>query len=171
MSKSTISTFKLFEMFPDQESARLYLESRLWPDGPVCPDCKTVERVSALGTCATRKPGYYRCLACDFDFTIRTNTIFERSKVPLHKWLYSMYLPMTVRKGISSLQLAKEIGVTQKTAWFILGRLREACGGPDGPLVPEVLDKMVDAVLAYRPKPKSKAAKKRRRKAAKKANG
>ena len=56
----------------------------------------------------------------------------ERSKVPLHKWLYSMYLLVTARKGISSLQLAKEIGVTQKTAWFILGRLREACGG-DGP--------------------------------------
>jgi hypothetical protein len=84
--------------------------------------------------CATRKPGFYRCLSCDFDFTIRTNTIFERSKVPLHKWLYSMYLLVTARKGISSLQLGKEIGVTQKTAWFILGRLREACGGPDGPL-------------------------------------
>ena len=55
-------------------------------------------------------------------------TVFERSKVPLHKWLYAMYLLVTARKGISSLQLAKEIGVTQKTAWFILHRLREACG-------------------------------------------
>lgn len=134
MSRSTISTFKLFEMFPDEETAHVYLEGRLWPNGPVCPDCKSGERVSALGACATRKPGYYRCLACEFDFTIRTNTIFERSKVPLHKWVYAMYLLVTARKGISSLQLAKEIGVTQKTAWFILGRLREACGGPDGPL-------------------------------------
>ncbi len=134
MSRSTISTFQLFELFPDEDAARKYLEDRLWPSGPVCPDCKSGERVSALGTCATRKAGYYRCLACNFDFTIRTNTIFERSKVPLHKWLYSMYLLVTARKGISSLQLAKEIGVTQKTAWFILGRLREACGGPDGPL-------------------------------------
>jgi transposase-like protein len=134
MSKSTISTFQLFALFPDEETARVYLEDRLWPSGPVCPDCKSSERVSALGTCATRKAGFYRCLACNFDFTIRTNTIFERSKVPLHKWLYSMYLLVTARKGISSLQLGKEIGVTQKTAWFILGRLREACGGPDGPL-------------------------------------
>lgn len=134
MSRSTISTFQLFALFPDEETARVYLEDRLWPTGPVCPDCKSGERVSALGTCATRKAGYYRCLSCNFDFTIRTNTIFERSKVPLHKWLYSMYLLVTARKGISSLQLAKEIGVTQKTAWFILGRLREACGGPDGPL-------------------------------------
>jgi transposase-like protein len=134
VSRSTISTFQLFALFPDEETARVYLEDRLWPKGPVCPDCKSGERVSALGTCATRKAGFYRCLTCNFDFTIRTNTIFERSKVPLHKWLYSMYLLVTARKGISSLQLAKEIGVTQKTAWFILGRLREACGGPDGPL-------------------------------------
>jgi transposase-like protein len=134
MSRSTISTFQLFALFPDEETARHYLESRLSPNGPLCPDCKSGARVSTLSTCATRKAGFYRCLACAFDFTIRTNTIFERSKVPLHKWLYSMYLLVTARKGISSLQLGKEIGVTQKTAWFILGRLREACGGPDGPL-------------------------------------
>ena len=182
MSRSTISTFQLFALFPDEETARQYLEGRLWPNGPMCPDCKSGERVSALGVSATRKPGYYRCLACDFDFTIRTNTIFERSKVPLNKWVYAMYLLVTARKGISSLQLAKEIGVTQKTAWFILGRLREACGGPDGPLDKLrgtveilhsrrqwVLDKIADAVLAYQPKPKSKAAKKRARKTAKKA--
>ncbi len=60
---------------------------------------------------------------------MRTNTVMERSKVPVHKWLYSMYLLVTARKGISSLQLAKEIGVTQKTAWFILGRLRDATKG------------------------------------------
>lgn len=124
MSKSTISTFQLFQMFPDAESARLYLESRLWPDGAVCPACKASERVT------TRKGGYYRCNACQIDFTIRTGTIFERSHVPLHKWLYAMYLLATARKGISSLQLAKEIGITQKSAWFVLHRIREACGGP-----------------------------------------
>jgi len=127
MSKSTISTFKLFEMIPDQETARVYLEGRLWPNGPTCPDCKS-DRISTR-----TRPGFYHCNACNFDFTVRTGTIFERSKVPLHKWVYAMYLLVTARKGISSMQLAKEIGVTQKTAWFILGRLREACGGPDGP--------------------------------------
>ena len=125
MSKSTISTFKLFELFPDNESARLYLENRLWPKGPVCPDCHG-DRISPV-----KRVGFYHCNACNFDFTIRTGTIFERSKVPLHKWVYSMYLLVTARKGISSMQLAKEIGVTQKTAWFILGRLREACTAPD----------------------------------------
>lgn len=122
MSKSTISTFQLFEIFPDQESARLYLEDRLWPDGPVCLTCKSGERITV------RKGGFYRCNACQLDFTVRTGTIFERSHIPLHKWLYAMYLLVTARKGISSMQLAKEIGVTQKSAWFMLQRLREACG-------------------------------------------
>jgi transposase-like protein len=122
MSKSTISTFQLFEMYPDAESARVYLEGRLWPNGPSCPVCGLGERITA------RKGGFYRCNQCREDFTVRTGTIFERSHVPLHKWVYAMYLLVTARKGISSLQLAKEIGITQKSAWFVLHRLREACG-------------------------------------------
>jgi transposase-like protein len=122
MSKSTISTFQLFKLFPDQETARLYLESRLWPNGPQCPVCGLGERVTV------RKGGYYRCNQCSEDFTVRTGTIFERSHIPLHKWIYAMYLLVTSRKGISSLQLSKEIGITQKSAWFMLHRLREACG-------------------------------------------
>ena len=123
MSRTTISTFTLMKMFPDQEAARVYLESQLWPDGPRCPVCGLGERITK------RKGGFYRCNQCKEDFTIRTGTIFERSHVPLHKWLFAMYQVVTARKGISSMQLAKEMGVTQKTAWFILGRLREACGG------------------------------------------
>jgi transposase-like protein len=173
MSPSTISTFQLFALFPDEETARLYLQGRIWPSGPVCPSCGAQDRISGLGVCATRKPGFYRCLPCGFDFTVRTNTIMERSKVPLHKWLYSMYLLVTARKRISSLQLAKEIGVTQKTAWFILGRLREACGvyHHASPKPPIELDQIADMVLRYRPKPKSKASRKRAKKAAKKGKG
>lgn len=122
MSKSTISTFQLFEMFPNQEAAREYLENRRWKDGVFCPHCGEAENIT------TRKGGYYRCNSCKQDFTVRTGTIFERSHVQLHKWLYAMYLLMTARKGVSSLQLGKEIGVTQKTAWFMLQRIREACG-------------------------------------------
>ncbi len=122
MSKSTISTFELFSMFPDAEVARKYLESRLWPEGPRCPVCGLGERIT------TRASGFYRCNQCKEDFTVRTGTIFERSHVPLHKWVYAMYLLVTARKGISSMQLAKEIGITQKSAWFVLHRLREACG-------------------------------------------
>ncbi len=120
--KLTISTFQLFQMFPDQDSARVYLEARRWPNGPVCPVCAKGDRITV------RAGGFYRCNACKEDFTVRTGTIFERSHVPLHKWLYAMYLLVTSRKGISSLQLSKQIGITQKSAWFVLGRLREACG-------------------------------------------
>jgi hypothetical protein len=63
------------------------------------------------------------------DFTVRTGIIFERSHVPLHKWIYAMYLVVTARKGISSMQLAREIGITQKSAWFVLQRFRGACAG------------------------------------------
>src|ERR1041385_959703 len=123
MSKSTISTFKLFEMFPDVERARIYPEGRLWSNGVVCPECNGTDRLT------TRKRWFYRCIAGGgFEYTVRAGTIFERSHIPLHKWVYAMYLLVTARKGISSMQLAKEIGVTQKSAWFMLSRLREACG-------------------------------------------
>ena len=122
MSRSPISNYELFQMFPDQERARVYLEGRLWPNGVKCPVCGTGDRITE------RTGGYYRCNQCKEDFTVRTGTIFERSHVPLHKWIYAMYLLVTARTGISSVQLAKEIGITQKSAWFVLQRLREACG-------------------------------------------
>ncbi len=122
MKNTAISTFQLFKLFPDKESARVYIEKLRWPDGPVCPACGETKRIGS------RRPEYYCCNACLLDFTVRTNSIFERSHIPLHKWLYAMYLLVTARKGISSMQLSKEIGVTQKSAWFMLGRIREACG-------------------------------------------
>lgn len=121
MSRSTISTFQVFSLFPNEGAAIKYIEGRRWPNGVACPGCSEAKRIG------TRKGGY-RCNACKLDFTVRTGTIFERSHVPLHKWLYAMYLLMTARKGVSSLQLGKEIGVTQKSAWFLLQRIREACG-------------------------------------------
>ncbi|MFI5023041.1 MAG: IS1595 family transposase [Alphaproteobacteria bacterium] len=123
MSKSTISTFQLFDMFPDAEAARKYLEATMWPQGPVCSECGGKKRIT------TRKGGFYRCNACKLDFTIRTGTIFGRSHIPLHKWLYAMYLLVTARKGISSVQISKELGIAQSAAWFMLSRIREACGG------------------------------------------
>ncbi|MBL0142009.1 MAG: IS1595 family transposase [Betaproteobacteria bacterium] len=136
--KITISTFQLFKKFPDEQSARVYLEGRLWPTGAKCPTCGTIERVTP------RKNGFYRCNPCKLDFTIRTGTIFGRSHVPLNKWLYAMYLLVKSRKGISSLQLSKEIGITQKSAWFVLQRLREACGND-----PNMLSGIVEVDEAY----------------------
>jgi len=89
MSNSTISTFQLIEMFPDQESPRAYLESRLWQQRPKCPVCDLGERITK------RKDGFSRCNQCKEDFTVRTGSIFERNHVPLHKWVYAMYLLVT----------------------------------------------------------------------------
>ena len=127
----TVSTFQLFEIFPNAETARVYLERRRWNGHVVCPHCGGDTRITAR---KGKRLGYYRCRDCDNEFTVRTGTIFERSHVPLHKWIYAMYLVVTARKGISSMQLSKEIGVTQKTSWFMLGRLREACGDDFGKL-------------------------------------
>jgi transposase-like protein len=111
-----------FRDVPGRGGGAQYLEETMWPHGPVCPVCGGLDRIT------TRKGGYYRCNPCKEDFTIRTGTIFGRSHIPLHKWIYAMYLLMTARKGISSLQLSKEIGIAQSSAWFMLSRIREACG-------------------------------------------
>ena len=121
----TVSTFEPFDMILDASVARLYLEGRRWHGSPSCPLCGAIENITAR---TGKRVGYYRCHDCAGEFTVRTGTIFERSHVPLNKWVYAMYLLVTARKDVSSLQLSKEIGVTQKTAWFMLGRLREACG-------------------------------------------
>ena len=128
MSRSTISTYQVFQMFPDQETARDFMEQKRWPNGPQCPHCQEDDRIGA------KKGGYYRCNACLEIFTVRTKTVMERSHIPLHKWIYGMYLLVTARKGISSVQLAKEIGIRQSSAWFMLQRLREACRTPHDPL-------------------------------------
>ena len=96
------------------------------------------------------------------EFTVRTGTIFERSHLTLRQWVLSMYMLVTARKGISSLKLSKEIGCTQRSAWFALHRLREACGGEFSKLAGE-LDRLTDAVFAHKPRPKSEAAKGRQK--------
>lgn len=122
MSKSPINAFQIFNIFSNEQVAKQYIESRKWPDGVICPGCKNKDKI------ATRKNGYYRCNSCRLDFTVRTGTILGRSHIPLQKWLYAMYIILTSRKDISSLKLSKEIGITQKSAWFMLQRIREACG-------------------------------------------
>lgn len=95
----------------------------MWNDETVCPYCGGTH-ITTL-----KKEGVYRCKssACKKDFTVRVGTVMHKSKIPLRKWLYAMYLVVTSRKGVSSLQLSKELGITQKSAWFLLQRIREAC--------------------------------------------
>ena len=127
--KVTISTYELLKLFPDAESARIYLEKRRWNGEVVCPHCGCYEHITVR---QGKRLGYYWCRDCGKEFTVRTGTVFERSHIPLDKWLLAMYLVVTSRKGISSLQLSKELSITQRSAWFMLGRLREALGKPSG---------------------------------------
>jgi transposase-like protein len=138
MSRSTISLYQLAQKFPNAEVARKYMEAQRWPDGVICPDCGEAKRIGV------RKGGFYRCNACRLDFTVRTGSIFGRSHIPLDKWILGIYLLMTARKGISSVQLSKEIGISQSAAWFMLQRLREACGND-----PTVLAGIVEVDETY----------------------
>lgn len=122
----------LMETFSNEESCVRHLEKLRWPKGIVCPCCGSSRKIYKV----TR--GYiYKCSDCDMQFSVRKGTIFEESRLPLKKWFMAAWLVTSNRKGISSCQLSREVGVTQKTAWFILGRLREvagAMGNSGGPL-------------------------------------
>lgn len=109
----------------DEEAAYAWVEAQVWPHGPQCPHCFEDKRVSKMEGKATRL-GLYKCYACRKQFRVTVGTIFEKSKVPLHKWLQAFYLIAGSKKGISANQLHRTLGVTLKTAWFMGHRIREA---------------------------------------------
>ena len=111
--------------FHNEDEAFKYVEARLWPEGPVCPHCGGVERISKMQGKSTR-PGLYKCYQCRKPFTVRMGTVFESSHVPLRLWLQAMHLICASKKGISTRQLQRMLGVGLKTAWFLGHRIREA---------------------------------------------
>ena len=111
--------------FHDEEAAYAYVEKRIWANGPVCPHCGGVERIGKMGGKSTRI-GAYKCYQCRKPFTVKIGTIFEASHVPMNLWLQAIYLMCASKKGISSNQLHRTLGVTLKTAWFMSHRIREA---------------------------------------------
>lgn len=111
--------------FHTEDEAFAYVEARIWPEGPTCPHCGGVERISKMRGQSTRK-GLYKCYQCRKPFTVRMGTIFESSKLPLNVWLQAIFLVAGSKKGISSNQLHRTLGVTLKTAWFLSHRIREA---------------------------------------------
>ena len=111
--------------FHDEAAAYAYVEARIWPTGPVCPHCGGVDRIGLMGGKSTRL-GLYKCYQCRKPFTVKIGTIFEASHVALNIWLQAMYLIAGSKKGISSNQLHRVLGVTLKTAWFMSHRIREA---------------------------------------------
>jgi transposase-like protein len=135
-----LSTYELMQKFPNEQSAIDYLAGILWRDGVLCGYCKSKNVKERKG-----KPNFYHCNDCKKDFSIRVGTIFERSHIPLHKWLDAMYLLLTTRKGIAAMQLSKEIGVTYKSAWFLSQRIRAACGN----MTDKILSGIVEVDEAY----------------------
>lgn len=111
--------------FHDEAAAYRFVEKRVWPNGPVCPHCGGVERLGKLKGKSTRI-GTYKCYQCRKPFTVKVGTVFEASHVPMHLWLQAMFLMSSSKKGISSNQLHRTLGVTLKTAWFMSHRIREA---------------------------------------------
>ena len=112
-------------IYTDENVAREHLESLLWPDGPICPHCGSIDQATRLQGKSTR-PGLLKCRECEKPFSVTVGTVFERSKIKLHQWVYASHLLTSSKKGISSHQLSRMLGVTYKTAWFMAHRIREA---------------------------------------------
>ena len=113
-------------VFHDEEKARIFLEKERWPHGVVCPFCNKGDGVSVLNG-KSIGAGWYYCNPCDqAKFTVRTGSIMERSHVPLAKWAMAFRLIAASKKGMSSKQLQRMLGVSYRTAWFIGHRIREA---------------------------------------------
>ena len=118
---------ELMQMFPTEDAARRWFESQIWRDGRKCPHCGSENTIENKGNEA--RP--YHCRACKRHFSVRIGTILERSKVSLQDWVIAIYLHLTSLKGVSSMKLHRDLGVTQKTAWFMLQRIRKAFDGDD----------------------------------------
>jgi transposase-like protein len=113
--------------FTDETAARKALEAVVWPDGPTCPHCGNADsdKIAKLTTKSAR-PGLHYCNECKGQFTATVGTIFERSKIPLTKWWFAMHLIGSSKKGISSHQLHRMLGISYKSTWFMMHRIREA---------------------------------------------
>ena len=112
-------------IFHDETKAREWLEARLWANGPICPHCGAVNEATLMKG-KSHRPGLYQCNACREPFTVTVGTLYERSKVPLHKWLAATHLMMASKKGMSALEIGRLLGLSKKTAWFLCHRIRES---------------------------------------------
>ena len=124
-----ITMMQLADMFPTDDAARRWFEAKVWPDGRHCPRCGSTETVECKGN----PPMPYWCPACKRHFSVRIGTVMEGSPLSLRKWVWAIYLHLTSLKGVSSMKLHRDIGVTQKTAWFMLQRIRKAFDNDDDP--------------------------------------
>ena len=117
----TLSLYEFFRRFPHEEAARKFFEGKRWPTGASCPHCGSL----SVSECKDHRPMAYRCRDCRQHFSVRTGSVLGESRLPLQKWLMAIYMMTTARKGIPSTQVARELGITQKSAWFLCQRIRE----------------------------------------------
>lgn len=117
----TVSLYQFFQRIPDEAAARTYFETNRWNGEVSCPHCGSL----SVAPVKSMKPMPYRCRDCRQHFSVRTGTVLAESRLPLHKWLMAIYMMTTARKGIPSTQMARELGITQKSAWFLAQRIRE----------------------------------------------
>lgn len=114
--------------FHDEAAAFQFVEGLIWPDGPHCPHCGAVDRITSVTANPEKRirHGLHRCGHCKGQFTVRMGAIFEESKLPMTKWLQAIYLMCSSKKGVSALQLSRTLEITYKSAWFLAHRIREA---------------------------------------------
>ncbi len=121
--RNGLTVFDLFERFPDEAAAREWLEASCWgTGGRFCGHCDSTNTRPVKGS----KPMPYWCTDCRSYFSVRTGTPMENSRLPLRKWVVAMYLMTTSLKGVSSLKLARDLGISQKSAWFMIHRIRRS---------------------------------------------
>jgi transposase-like protein len=122
--------------FHSEEAAFAFLEGVLWPEGPVCPHCGALGRISKIKANVEKRVriGLHKCGDCSKQFTVKVGTVFEHARIPLHKMLQAVHLLCSSKKGISSHQLHRILGIQYKSAWFLSHRIREAMR--DGSLAP-----------------------------------
>ena len=113
-------------VFTDETKAREWLEARVWPQGPVCPHCGSTDEFVTKLEGKAHRPGLYQCSQCREQFTVTVKTVFERSKIPLSKWLAALFLLTSSKKGVSAHQVHRSLGISYKSSWFMMHRLREA---------------------------------------------
>ena len=121
-----ISIIQLFDMFPDEQSAREWFESARWPDGMACGKCGSVRTREASHA---KMP--YWCTDCRSYFSVKTGTVMQSSNLPLRKWAIAIYIMTTSLKGVSSMKLHRELGISQPSAWHLMHRIREAMDSDD----------------------------------------
>ena len=121
-----ITLVDLVRMFPDEAAAREWFEAIRWPLGRACPKCGSTRTVTVTG----ERPMPYRCMDCRGHFSVKTGTVMQSSKLPLQKWAFGIYLMSTHLKGVSSMKLHRDLGISQKTAWMLIHKIREGFLGP-----------------------------------------